>query len=193
MPVAHSVDPVRRDLAVDTEALFRQYAGSVASFLVRLGARREDLPDLVQDVFVTAHRKGGYLPGAASPMTFLARLAIDARRELHRRNGRWLRARNEPLAVHGTGAPAPDQALSEHEAARELERILARMEPGARAVFVLFELDGESCESIAAGLDMKLGTVYSRLHAARKQFRKQLERSQNSHVTVPMRAARQAP
>jgi RNA polymerase sigma-70 factor (ECF subfamily) len=45
------------------------------------------------------------------------------------------------------------------------------MDPGQRAVFILFELHGESCEAIAAGLEIKLGTVYSRLHAARRAFR----------------------
>jgi RNA polymerase sigma-70 factor (ECF subfamily) len=95
--------------------------------------------------------------------------------------------------VHSSSALALDQALSEQEAAQQLEQILARMDPGARAVFVLFELEGESCESIAAGLDVKLGTVYSRLRTARKSFRKQLERSPFLHAGVPMRAARQEP
>ena len=37
-------------------------------------------------------------------------------------------------------------------------------------VFILFELEGESCDSIAAGLGIPIGTVYSRLHKARKLF-----------------------
>ena len=41
-----------------------------------------------------------------------------------------------------------------------------------RAAFILFELEGESCESIASGLQIPLGTVYSRLHAARRGFQK---------------------
>jgi RNA polymerase sigma-70 factor, ECF subfamily len=57
---------------------------------------------------------------------------------------------------------------------RRLQTAFDGIEPGRRAVFVLFELEGESCESIAAGLELKLGTVYSRLHAARKEFRASL-------------------
>ena len=39
------------------------------------------------------------------------------------------------------------------------------------AVFVLFELDGEPCDAIAAGLGVPLSTVYSRLHEARKELK----------------------
>jgi RNA polymerase sigma-70 factor (ECF subfamily) len=37
---------------------------------------------------------------------------------------------------------------------------------------VLFEIEGESCDDIAAGLGIPVGTVYSRLHAARRDFQK---------------------
>jgi RNA polymerase sigma-70 factor (ECF subfamily) len=37
-------------------------------------------------------------------------------------------------------------------------------------VFVLFELEGEPCASIATALGIPTGTVYSRLHHARRRF-----------------------
>jgi RNA polymerase sigma-70 factor (ECF subfamily) len=52
------------------------------------------------------------------------------------------------------------------------------MDPPHRACFILFELEGESCESIAAGLNVPVGTVHSRLHAARRAFRKSAARSE---------------
>jgi RNA polymerase sigma-70 factor (ECF subfamily) len=39
-----------------------------------------------------------------------------------------------------------------------------------RAAFVLYEIESESCESIAATWQVPVGTVYSRLHNARKRF-----------------------
>lgn len=57
------------------------------------------------------------------------------------------------------------------EALRRVDRALATLDLEHRAVFVLFELEGESCESIAAGLGVPVGTVYSRLHHARRKFR----------------------
>ena len=157
---------------IDSETLFKRHAGFVASFLYRLGVADADLEDLVQEVFMTAHRKGGYLPGAASPTTFLARLALEQRLSQRRREARWQTARNESLAgaTTGSGATSPEQELAVRRAAHGLQRVLEAMEPGVRSVFVLFELEGEGCEAIAAGLGIKLGTVYSRLHRAREAF-----------------------
>jgi RNA polymerase sigma-70 factor (ECF subfamily) len=167
-----SLSPPEIDAPIDSETLFKRHAGFVASFLYRLGVPDADLEDLVQEVFMTAHRKGGYLPGTASPTTFLARLALEQRLAHRRRDARWQTARGETLAKSTVGAAAttPEQDLALQRAAHGLQRVLDAMEPGVRSVFVLFELEGEPCEAIAAGLGIKLGTVYSRLHRARETF-----------------------
>ena len=45
----------------DAAALFRRYAPFVASFLHKLGASKAELDDLVQEVFMVAHRRGGFV------------------------------------------------------------------------------------------------------------------------------------
>src|SRR5258708_29284235 len=52
---------------IGAEALFRAHASFVAGFLVRLGVRPADLDDLMQEVFVVAHRRGGVSPRAPRP------------------------------------------------------------------------------------------------------------------------------
>jgi RNA polymerase sigma-70 factor (ECF subfamily) len=44
------------------------------------------------------------------------------------------------------------------------------MQPLQRVVFVMFEVEGFACDQIATELGVPLGTVYSRLHTARKMF-----------------------
>jgi RNA polymerase sigma-70 factor (ECF subfamily) len=165
---------------MDSESLFRQYASFVASFLYRQGARGADIDDMVQDVFLTAHRRGGYRPGVASPTTFLAHIALEANLKRRRGDGRWQRSRSDEatVATVGRGPSDPAQALAALEAARRLQSALDAMEHGHRAVFILFELEGESCDSIAAGLQLPVGTVHSRLHTARKAFRESVARSE---------------
>jgi len=162
----------------DSETLFRCHARFVAAFLHRLGVHRPDLDDLVQEVFLAAHRKGGYHPGIASPRTFLARLALEANLSRKRGQGRCATARSDDAARAALGrAPTdPLQALDAKDAAQQLQAALDQMDAAHRAVFVLFELEGESCESIAAGLNVPVGTVYSRLHTARKAFRESAAR-----------------
>lgn len=164
----------------DSETLFKRHARFVASFLYRLGARGPDIDDAVQEVFLAAHRKGGYRPGVASPTTFLARLALEANLSRRRRQGRWESARSDEAARAALGRPPSDpaQAMVAKDAARRLQAALDAMDPPHRAVFILFELEGESCESIAAGLNVPVGTVHSRLHAARRAFRKSAARSE---------------
>jgi RNA polymerase sigma-70 factor (ECF subfamily) len=164
--------------AIGTEALFRAHASFVASFVFRLGARGALVDDLVQDVFLLAHRRGGYRPGAASPTTFLARLAFEAVHDMRRRDRRFALSHSEPLAAAAVGSAleTPSEALSLQRAARDLQRALDAIDPERRAVFILFELHGQSCDAIAAAFEVKVGTVYSRLHAARAEFRAGLAR-----------------
>jgi len=51
-----------------------------------------------------------------------------------------------------------------------VQEALDTLDNDKRAVFVLVEIEGESCVSVAAGLDIPLNTVYSRLRAARERF-----------------------
>jgi RNA polymerase sigma-70 factor (ECF subfamily) len=179
--------------SVDSETLFRLYARFVASFLYRLGVRGADIEDAVQEVFLTAHRRGGYRPGAASPTTFLAQLALEVNLARRRRAGRQQPFDREDLAAATLGeAPAdPSQALLAKDAARRLQAALDSMDQGHRAVFVLFELEGESCESIAAGLQIPVGTVFSRLHAARRVFREHVARGGRGDEGAPRRVLRE--
>jgi RNA polymerase sigma-70 factor (ECF subfamily) len=167
-------------VSIDSETLFKLYASFVASFLYRQGARGPDLDDLVQDVFLTAHRRGGYRPGPASPTTFLAHIALEANLKRRRGDGRWRTSHSDEAtgAIVGRAPTDPAQALATKDAARRLQAMLDSMDPPHRAVFILFELEGESCESIAAGLKLPIGTVYSRLHGARRAFRERAARSE---------------
>jgi RNA polymerase sigma-70 factor (ECF subfamily) len=185
--------PDARQGPIGSETLFRKHARFVASFLYRLGVRGPDLDDAVQEVFLSAHRKGGYRPGAASATTFLARLALEANLSRRRRQGRWDTSRNDEAAMAALGrAPGdPSQELARKEAALRLQGALDAMDAPHRAVFILFELEGESCEAIAAGLDVPVGTVHSRLHAARRAFRASAARGTARDDGAPSRPMRE--
>jgi RNA polymerase sigma-70 factor (ECF subfamily) len=77
-----------------------------------------------------------------------------------------------------TDAPCPATVLEKRQAAATVEHILNSMTVAKRAVFVMFELEGLSCEQIAVLQGAKLGTVYSRLHHARSHFVQELKNLQ---------------
>jgi RNA polymerase sigma-70 factor (ECF subfamily) len=160
--------PVTR---LDGGALFRAHARFVAGFLIRLGVDRRDIDDAVQEVFLIAHRRGGFEVGAAQPTTWLAEIALRVASGLRRTRRRHPEdGAADPETP--SEAPTPFEAAA---AAQELDRVQRALETLSldhRAVFVLYEIEGEPCEAIAAGLGVPVGTVYSRLHAARRGFQK---------------------
>ncbi|HKP64779.1 MAG TPA: sigma-70 family RNA polymerase sigma factor [Polyangiales bacterium] len=155
---------------LDAEALFRAHAPFIGSFLHRLGIHATEVEDLLQEVFIVAHRKGGYLPGPATPRSWLAAIAVRVAQA-----GRRARHRREPAAgavvdlLKATGAD-PAQRLDVRRSMERVQRALDGMPFEQRAAFVLFEIEGESCEEIARVLEVPLGTIYSRLHHARRRF-----------------------
>jgi RNA polymerase sigma-70 factor (ECF subfamily) len=152
---------------IGVEALFREHAQFVANFLMRLGAPSQDVDDLLQEVFVIAHRKGGFVKGPAQPRSWLGAIAMNVARTGQRTRHRRREQPDSP-AVELVATPAHSETESLTRV--RLERALDALPIEQRAAFVLFELEGESCESIAAVWGVPVGTVYSRLHHARRRF-----------------------
>lgn len=158
---------------LDAEALYRAHATFVARFLVRLGAPRQDIPDLVQDVFLVAHRRGGFVPHRAKPTTWLAEIAFRVASDRRKRRARKPEdAASDVLELSPSHETSPGDRAEARDGLRRVEAALGVLSPEKRAVFILFELEGEGCEAIAQGLGIPVGTVYSRLHAARREFAK---------------------
>ncbi len=162
----------RRDL--DAEALFRAHAGYVASFLFRLGVELADVDDQVQEVFVIAHTKGGYTAGPATPRTWLGAIAVRVASHYRRSRGRRRDVPDAQLDARAAVAHAgtsPEHSLVIASSLDRVQRALDELEDSYRAVFVLYEIENHSCAEIADALEVPVGTVYSRLHAARSLFR----------------------
>ncbi len=136
-------------------------------FLYRLGVEADSLDDACQDVFVEAFR---YLPdfrGEASLTTWLYRLCLTQARRV--RNKRRLQRalclllrRDHERTTAGDLAPEQASAL--------LREGLAELTEQERAVFVLFELEGQAGATIAEVLGCPEATIFRRLHYARKKF-----------------------
>jgi len=156
---------------IEAGALFRAHGIFVAGFLSRMGAAAADVDDLTQEVFLVAHRRGGYVTGPARPTTWLAEIALRVL-STHRRGRRRKPAEGAGDAIDRlpSEASATDERVGASLALARIQRCLDGIDDEHRAVFVLFELEGEPCSAIAAALDIPIGTVYSRLHHARKKL-----------------------
>jgi RNA polymerase sigma-70 factor (ECF subfamily) len=162
--------------------IYERYADFVWLSLQRLGVRKSDRQDLCHDVFVVAFRKlPSYTERSAVRRWLFAialRLASNYRRKAYLRLERSADApENETLAIPGIPEFAwPEASVARREAFDRAEAILAGMQPLQRVVFVMFEIEGMACDAIAAEIGVPLGTVYSRLHTARKLFQAEAQR-----------------
>ena len=159
---------IRRAQAGDVAAfaeIYRAHVGRIHALCRRLCGDAELAGVLTQDVFVRAWEKLAGFRGDAAFSTWLHRLAVNL--VLGDRRTRLRRAAREVAgAVVDESAP-----LSRVDASVDLERAIAALPAGARAVFVLFEIEGHSHEEIAELLDVAVGTSKAQLHRARALLR----------------------
>jgi len=161
--LAAPADPASLPLRFDD--VFRRYAPYVAALALRLLGWPADVDDVVQDVFIQAHRDLARLRDPAALRPWLRRIAVRrARRWLRKR---WVRrrARESDVDAHTDLA---DAAASPEERAEiaHLYRVLDRMPRDERLVWVLRFVEGETLESIAGLLGASVSTVQRRLRAA---------------------------
>jgi RNA polymerase sigma factor (sigma-70 family) len=148
------------------ERLYRDNFPFVWAAARRCGAPDEAVGDVVQDVFVTAHRRLDELSYEVSPRGWLygvtRRVAFRYRRSAART------ARRKAAVAQRVARAVEPHARA--EAARELERMLAQIDHDQRHAFVMAELLGMTGPEIAGELGVPLATVYSRLRLAKRRL-----------------------
>src|SRR5262245_59410474 len=148
----------------------------VVKWLYALGMPASDTEDLAQEIFLVVRRQlhrfdGGNLAGWLYRITQLT--VRDHRRRTWFKN-LILRRRNVDLARVEMPAAGPDVQYEDQQNRRRFQTLVAGMSEKLRTTFVLFEIEGYSGEEIAHIQDVPLGTVWTRLHLARKEFWKLL-------------------
>ena len=161
--------------ALSAERVYELHADFVWRTLQHLGARSADLEDLAQEVFVTVHRCIGSFDGRSKLTTWLFGVCLHLVQR-HRRRAYFRLEFLQAEPPESVDTETPEDRYAGAEARLRLERLLEKLSPERRATFVLFEVEGVSCEEIAELTAVPVGTVYSRLHWARKEVAKTVAR-----------------
>jgi RNA polymerase sigma-70 factor (ECF subfamily) len=129
--------------------------------------------ELTQDVFVRVWQKLATFRGESAFGTWLHRLAVNVIIERFRTLGT---ARDRFLADgEAVLERMPARAMPGRQDARmDLDKAMKRLPPGARAVFVLHDIEGYRHEEIGNLLGVSIGTSKSQLHRARMTLRAHL-------------------
>ncbi len=173
LPMTRASVQARAHRTLSFDTLYADGAPLVARWAVRLGGPSIDAADVVQEVFIVAHRRFDTLHPEIKPSTWLfgiARRVVQAQRRKLRR-WQWLaKGSFDSAELVPFSGPTPVQQLEQRRAFAEAYRVLERMREKHRVAFVLFELEGHTVQEIAELCDANLNTVKVWLHRARAEF-----------------------
>ena len=163
------VERARRRDAKAFELLYRMHVGRVFGLCLRMSADRARAEDLTQEAFIRAWQKLESFRGDSRFSTWLHELTVNVVLG-------DMRARSRRPVFFDVEPEVADTASARREPAmhRDLERAVAGLPPGARAVFVLHDVEGYRHEEIAGMADISVGTSKAQLHRARRLLRKAL-------------------
>ena len=154
------------------EEVVRDHSARVYRLAYRLTGNAHDAEDLTQDVFVRVFRslhrfQPGTFEGWLHRIT--TNLFLDgARRRQKIRFDGMAEGSEERLP---SSWPTPSEQLADADLDHDVAAALAALAPQFRAAVVLCDIEGLSYEEIAEVLDVKIGTVRSRIHRGRSQLR----------------------
>ncbi|HTR53608.1 MAG TPA: RNA polymerase sigma factor [Kofleriaceae bacterium] len=144
--------------------VFELFRERVLALCIHILGVRDDAHDAVQDTFISVFRGLDGFRGEARLSTWIYQIAL---REALRHKAR--RRTSEPLDDAMVAPDQGDPALRREQRER-LARALDRLSAEHRTVLSLFALEGLSHREIADVLGVPEGTIWSRVHAARKRL-----------------------
>lgn len=155
--------------------LYDRHEPAIHRFCARMTGSEADAEDLTHQTFLTLARIAGTYDGRASVRAWL--LGVAARHLADRRRaGARLRRFLGRLLGEAEPSRDPRPALEARLALGAVAEALDAMPFERRAAVLLFEVEGLSGEEIAGALGVPVGTVWTRLHAARKELARALPR-----------------
>ncbi len=156
--------------------LYDRYREPIRRFLARATANGEDVDDLVHGTFLAAAKSASRYDGRPSCRPWLVGIAVQLLRRRRRSLGRFVAVLSSIHSMQDR-ANDPRPAL---EARADVEQALGRISEVKRITLLLAEVEGLSCAEIAEALGVPIGTVWTRLHAARRELRHALEEGNES-------------
>ncbi|MEO8075057.1 MAG: RNA polymerase sigma factor [Acidobacteriota bacterium] len=168
------VERCRRGDLSAFEDLYRAHAGKLFSLTCRMLGNPHDAEDLLQEIFLSAHRKLESFRGESALGTWLYRLAtnqcLDYLRSRAARTTQLTDTLDDEPTLYQAGNRS--RGLAEQTVTKmDLERAMARLPDGCRAAFVLHDIEGLEHREVGEVLGIAEGTSKSQVHKARLRLR----------------------
>lgn len=151
--------------------LYDRYHEPLRRFLARATSDAADVDDLVHLSFLAAAKSAARYDGRASCRPWLIGIAVQHLRRRRQSVGRFAKAMSSFCHAASSWFD-PRSAL---QARGDVACALRGLSEAKRLTLLMAEVEGLTCPEIAAALGVPVGTVWTRLHAARRELRRALE------------------
>ncbi len=170
-------------------ALFHAYKGRIYSVCLRMTNNAAEAEDLTQDAFLQAFRKITNFRGDSAFSTWLHRIAVNTVLMHFRKRSLYQVSLDEPYNNDDSGKTrrqcgTRDNVLAGCVDRITLARLLKRLPPGYRTVFLLHEVEGYEHQEIAEILGCSVGNSKSQLYKAKMRIRELLTDSPTASLEV---------
>ncbi len=152
------------------ESLFRSHRHAMLRLASRFLDNPDDVEDAVTDAFVRAFRALPGFRGDAQFSTWLYRITVNVCIKRQRRARQLTPIASLEETDDVPAVPGVDIAFEARERRRVIRQKVNLLSPKLRAVVVLFYFEDLTCEQIGETLSLSVGTVWSRLHAAKARL-----------------------
>ncbi|MEY4700378.1 MAG: hypothetical protein RL326_565 [Pseudomonadota bacterium] len=178
------IEEFRKGEQSSFEELLSRYSSKVFSLASRLTRNTEDAEEVLQDVFVTVHRKIAGFEGKSSFSSWLYRVTVNAAFMKLRKRKQDLSVSLEDIVQQSQTVAAlksPESAFVDSQSIRNqmleaLEVAIRKLPDDYRPVFILRDVDGLTSREVSKILDLTVPAVKSRLHRSRLMLRRRLTR-----------------
>jgi RNA polymerase sigma-70 factor (ECF subfamily) len=159
------------------EEVYRTHSRRLYGVAVRMLGNQADAEDMLQEIFLAAHRKMESFRGDSALGTWLYRLAVNLCLDyLRSRRGRTVQL-TDALEDEPSLPDTATQSLAARTVTKmDLERALAQLPEGCRTAFVLHDVQGLEHREVAEVMGIAEGTSKSQVHKARMRLRTLLGR-----------------
>lgn len=176
--------------------LMRRHKDFITNYLYRYTGDFRTAEDLAQETFLRVYRKIPEYTPAAKFTTWLYTIATNLAKDEFKR-----RARHPAVALESqkpgastsqivtaappADVPPPDDASARAEVRSLVHAALDALDPEAKEILVLREVQGLAYEEIAGVLGVPVGTVKSRINRARMAFKEQFQHRYPGAASAP--------
>lgn len=156
--------------------LYDRLQADVWRFLARVvGAQHPELDDLVQSTFIEVYKSASRFSGRSTPKVWVFGIANNLARRHGRDRARRKKAFETLQTLPEPTSRAIDQTTDERRQIARLAQAMDRLTHDQRVAFVMCDLEEVSGVDAARALGVRPGTLWRRLHDARKALRRALE------------------